>query len=197
MVYWRTSWTRPMSYRIRHGDGGAQRAARQSGKAPTGRLWKKVGFPDPPLSFPKEASFYAKCITVRTLTVTSSVEVLEDVQGNLIYSCSYAPEHAMPGRSRRGFQFPKGAELVQKYSWPLNRRRVNVPKIKAHPSADYVGASRGAQDNVQLPRVYRDGLTSPLFKPAMQKRNSWQHDSRRRDSKPAVQETRFTKTDCA
>ena len=110
------------------------------------------------LLFPKEHPYYAMVIGSHADIQAAK---LEDVRN--FFKLYYAPNNvslAIVG----DFDSAKVRQLVEKYFGPL-KRGPNVPRVEV--TTPPITSERRAvvPDNIQLPRVYMNWLTSPIFKP--------------------------------
>ena len=108
--------------------------------------------------FPKEHPYYAQVIGSHADIQAAK---LEDVRK--FFKLYYAPNNASLAIVG-DFDPEKARDLVEKYFGPLKRGEA-VPKIVARTPPITSERRAVIQDNVQLPRVYMDWLSSPIYKP--------------------------------
>src|SRR6516162_932695 len=110
------------------------------------------------LLFPKDHPYYPMVIGSHADIQAAK---LEDVRN--FFKLYYAPDNASLAIVG-DFEPAKVRQLVEKYFGPL-KRGPNVPRVEV--TTPPITSERRAvvPDNIQLPRVYMDWLTSPIFKP--------------------------------
>jgi zinc protease len=110
------------------------------------------------LLFPKDHPYYPNVIGSHADIQAAK---LEDVRS--FFKLYYAPNNASLAIVG-DFDSGKVRQVVEKYFGPL-KRGPNVPRVQV--TTPPIASERRAvvPDNIQLPRVYMDWLTSPIFKP--------------------------------
>jgi zinc protease len=110
------------------------------------------------LLFPKDHPYYPMVIGSHADIQAAKLEDVRD-----FFKLYYAPNNASLAIVG-DFDSAKVRPSVEKYFGPL-KRGANVPRVQVTTPPITTERRAVVPDNIQLPRVYMDWLTSPVFKP--------------------------------
>jgi len=110
------------------------------------------------LLFPKDHPYYPMVIGSHADIQAARLEDVRD-----FFKLYYAPNNASLAIVG-DFDSAKVRPSVEKYFGPL-KRGANVPRVQVTTPPITTERRAVVPDNIQLPRVYMDWLTSPIFKP--------------------------------